>query len=386
MKAIFAVGDVGTATRLLRGHSALMSYAYIGTRWVPAAKLPALCESVADLTIDSGAFTAWRQDTAIDLGAYTDWLVAGAPPFATCVALDVIGDADASVRNWREMLLRALSLAPRLMPVWHECDPPEHLDEYVARSGIVGLGRIAGRRSQPKTFTFYDEAFNRHPDARFHALGNASPTTLEPYPFASFDSTGWQLTPRTRTRRVSRSTTSARRRACGSTSKRQARSGTSRRSSSGCGDVQLDPHPRRPAQPERQGHLGMGRTLPLPARPALRDGRAGRDRQHLVVVGAVERQRLAPPRGRRRRGGGQAGAAAGQGGAEVTLATRRIHWCNPTVAIRAPICGAGPAVAMPATDNPVGVTCRHCRRYIAAVKAALDTHRALVGGPTSRAR
>jgi len=192
MKAIFAVGDVGTATRLLRGHSALMSYAYIGTRWVPAAKLPALCESVADLTIDSGAFTAWRQDTAIDLGAYTDWLVAGAPPFATCVALDVIGDADASVRNWREMLLRALSLAPRLMPVWHECDPPEHLDEYVARSGIVGLGRIAGRRSQPKTFTFYDEAFNRHPDARFHALGNASPTTLEPYPFASFDSTGWQ--------------------------------------------------------------------------------------------------------------------------------------------------------------------------------------------------
>lgn len=192
MKAIFAVGDVQTATRMLAGRSALVSFAYVGTRWVPRALLPKLAAVVADLTIDSGAFTAWRQGKPIDLGRYIDWLLCDAPPFSHAIALDVIGDAEASVRNWRHMLELAPSLAPRLMPVWHEGDPEEHLEEYAARAPIVGLGRIEGRRSEQKTFAFYDEAFNAQPDGRFHALGNASPTTLEPYPFASFDSTGWQ--------------------------------------------------------------------------------------------------------------------------------------------------------------------------------------------------
>jgi len=49
-----------------------------------------------------------------------------------------------------------------------------------------------GKAGVKKTFAFYDEVFNRYPSGKFHALGNANPLTLEPYPFTSFDSTGWQ--------------------------------------------------------------------------------------------------------------------------------------------------------------------------------------------------
>jgi hypothetical protein len=125
------------------------------------------------------------------LGTYLEGLAA-APPFEWAIALDVIGDYEASVRNWCRMRALAPAVASRFVPVWHEGDPLEHLDEYVRCANLVALGRIDARRSEPKTLTFYDEAFNRHPQGTFHALGSANPATLEPYPFASFDSTAWQ--------------------------------------------------------------------------------------------------------------------------------------------------------------------------------------------------
>lgn len=188
MESFFAIGDAATAIRLLAGRRALVSFAYVGTNWVPVAKLAQIAGVTSALMIDSGAFTAWRKGLPLDVGAYIAWLAADAPPFAWAIAGDVIDDAAASLTNWRAMP----RLDGRAVPVFHEGEPVEHLDEYVATSQRCALGRIGGRRSESKTFEFYDLVFNRHPDAKFHALGNASATTLEPYPFASFDSTGWQ--------------------------------------------------------------------------------------------------------------------------------------------------------------------------------------------------
>jgi hypothetical protein len=190
MRAFFAVGDGRTAARMLTGRNVLLSFAYLGTSWLPAKCVSAITSGALSVMVDSGAFTAWKQGKAIDLEDYLRWLEAPAFTFETAIALDVIGDADASVSNWQRMRARAPHV--RLMPVWHEGDPIEHLDEYAARAPIVGLGRIEGRRSEVKTLEFYDAAFNRWPTLAMHALGNANPTTLEPYPFASFDSTGWQ--------------------------------------------------------------------------------------------------------------------------------------------------------------------------------------------------
>lgn len=186
MKAFFAVGDSHTAMKFLAGHRMLISFAYVGTSFLPAKAVPEIAAASSGLMIDSGAFTAWRKGKPIDLNAYVDFLLL-CPDYEAALTLDVIGDADASMANWS--CLHGSFQA--IVPVWHEGDPIEHLDEYVSHSPLVALGRIAGRRSLQKTLEFYDAAFNRHEHA-YHALGNADPNQLEPYPFDSFDSTGWQ--------------------------------------------------------------------------------------------------------------------------------------------------------------------------------------------------
>lgn len=186
MKAYFAVGDSHTAIKFLAGHRMLISFAYVGTSFLPALAVGPIATAASGLMIDSGAFTAWRKGKPIELEAYEAWL-STAPAHDAAIGLDVIGDAGASMVNWQ----RLRKSFPAIVPVWHEGDPIEHLDEYVAGSPLVALGRIEGRRNEQKTLEFYDAAFNRH-EHRYHALGNANPVQLEPYPFDSFDSTGWQ--------------------------------------------------------------------------------------------------------------------------------------------------------------------------------------------------
>lgn len=186
MKSYFAVGDSHTAIKFLAGHRMLISFAYVGSSFLPVLAVGQIAKAASGLMIDSGAFTAWRKGKPIDLEAYEAWL-AKAPPHEAAIGLDVIGDASASMTNWQ----RLRKTYPSIVPVWHEGDPIEHLDEYAARAPLVALGRIEGRRNEMKTLEFYDAAFNRH-EHRYHALGNANPVQLEPYPFDSFDSTGWQ--------------------------------------------------------------------------------------------------------------------------------------------------------------------------------------------------
>jgi len=192
MKAFFAIGDAHTGIKFLSDKRVLFSFAYVGTNWLPNHKLAEVCAGSPEVMIDSGVFTAWKQGKTIELETYVDWLKNTAPAFRWCMALDVITDAKASLAQWRKMISSAPTLASSIVPVWHEGDPLDILDEYVSLSELVALGRIEGRRSEQKTYEFYDAAFNAYPEGRFHALGQANPVHLEPYPFASFDSTGWQ--------------------------------------------------------------------------------------------------------------------------------------------------------------------------------------------------
>lgn len=208
MRAIFAIGDIASARKFLKGRHALMSFAYWGTSWLKGIEKYA--HEFASLVIDSGAFTIWNREQSgktpsgvITLETYADFLKWEAPPHEWALSLDVIGNAQASLDQY--IALVELMKQPRevdgqivlpperkIVPIYHEGDPLEHLDTYVAMSDIVAIGRIEGRRSKLRTFEFYDLVFNRYPNIRAHALGNSSPDTLEPYPFEFFDSTGWQ--------------------------------------------------------------------------------------------------------------------------------------------------------------------------------------------------
>lgn len=192
MEAIFAVGAASVAVRILAGRSALVSFAKIGTNFCPTKSVEKLLKVCPRVVLDSGAFSAWTLGTPIDLSKYIDHVREHGGRFAWCAALDAIGDGPQSVTNWHAMRASLPELASKIVPVFHEGEPLELLDEYTAAGGLVGLGRTEGRLSKPKTFAFYDACFNRAPGAKFHAFGNGSPETLEVYPFASFDCTTWE--------------------------------------------------------------------------------------------------------------------------------------------------------------------------------------------------
>lgn len=187
MIAYFAAGAASVAKRLLAGKRALVSFAMI-PKWIKPGDIDDLSDSCAGLFLDSGAFTAWKQGNPVDLGAYCAFIDQRRQLFASIAALDEIGDHVASIRNWQAMRARGIDA----MPVFHEGEPISVLDEYCAESQSVGLGRTDGRGDKRKSLEFYDLAFNRHPDQKFHAFGCSDPVLLEPYPFASFDSTTWE--------------------------------------------------------------------------------------------------------------------------------------------------------------------------------------------------
>lgn len=194
MRAFFAIGDAATAAKMLAGRNVLYSFAYVGSRWLAQKHLSECLKSACSVRVDSGGFTAWKQGAVIDLSEYMSHLCS-LDSFDLAFQLDAVGDHAKTRALWLDAINDEQwpsHVRDRIAPIYHEGAPMEYLDEYVSRARVVGLGRIEARRSELKTFEFYDSVFNRHPDRLFHALGNASPTTLEPYPFESFDSTGWQ--------------------------------------------------------------------------------------------------------------------------------------------------------------------------------------------------
>lgn len=193
MRAYFAVGHGDTAERLLGGHRTLMSFAYLGTSRVPWSNAKRIVAASPGCFLDSGAFTAWKSGRPIILTDYLAHIVASAGAFERIAALDDIESPTKSLANWRNMLAAlAPDVAARIVPVFHEGEPLDLLDEYVETAYVVGLGRTDGRNSKPKTYAFYDECFNRHPLIRAHAFGCGDPARLEPYPFDSFDCTTWE--------------------------------------------------------------------------------------------------------------------------------------------------------------------------------------------------
>lgn len=224
MIPVFAVGDSATARRLLKGRAVLVSHAYIGS-FVSESDLPVLLGNATESWCDCGEFTRWQRRlsgkceacgarpadggravcgkchaigaSGLTVEGWAQFIIANANRFTWFVALDAIGNAEESLRNWHRLLaLVPHDLHAKVVPVWHEGDPLEHLQEYDPSSRLVGLGRTAGRKAGPAgkkaTLEFYDTAFNEYPNGIYHLLGNCNPDTVELFNARSFDATTWQ--------------------------------------------------------------------------------------------------------------------------------------------------------------------------------------------------
>lgn len=133
--------------------------------------------------LDSGAFSAWTQGKPVSLDGYIEYLLENGDRWDQTVALDVIGDFDATIDNWE--IMKSAGLDPA--PVWGYGAPVEHLDEFVQSGAeLICLGGMA-KRSHSERMHMSQFAMNRHPDQRFHGLGIGD-RRVSQLPWASVDS------------------------------------------------------------------------------------------------------------------------------------------------------------------------------------------------------
>lgn len=138
----------------------------------------------ARLMLDSGAYTAWSCGKSVNLEELIAY--AKARPWDEVVALDVIGDAEASKRNAITMKQAGLDV----MPVYHIGDPIDHLLYYKANFSKVGLSCRFGE-PLAQSLAFIERCFAAAWPYKFHSFGWISEKVLRRFPFHSADASTW---------------------------------------------------------------------------------------------------------------------------------------------------------------------------------------------------
>jgi len=172
----------------------LCSYAYLKAYRKAAADYGRPLSAM----LDSGAFTAWKSGIPVDLDAYINEVKTGGCTTVTgeffqwdqCVALDVIGDSEGSVKNAHYMREQGLNV----IPVFHYGEPWEILHEYCEHFPHVGLSCRFGEPVK-KSIAWVEQCFSREWPHLFHSFGWVDLRILDRVPFDTADAATWQLAP-----------------------------------------------------------------------------------------------------------------------------------------------------------------------------------------------
>ncbi len=138
--------------------------------------------------LDSGAFSAWKSGKKVDIDALIAEVKKGY--WDECVALDVIGDSDGSVRNSLYMLEQGCTV----IPVFHYGESWDVLKEYCRLFPHVGLSCRFGE-PMAKSVAWVEQCFARHWPHLFHSFGWVDARILDRVPFDTADAATWQLAP-----------------------------------------------------------------------------------------------------------------------------------------------------------------------------------------------
>lgn len=139
------------------------------------------------LLIDSGAFSAYTVGKAVDLDDYCRFLDSIRQFPAEAIQLDVIGDPEASLRNYQVMRARGYEVAP----VFTRGSPLELLDEF-ERGRLLLLGGVARGAGNAGYVKWFSEALAARGDPfPTHWLGFTRVPFILRYRPRSVDSSSW---------------------------------------------------------------------------------------------------------------------------------------------------------------------------------------------------
>jgi hypothetical protein len=146
-----------------------------------------------DWVMDSGAFSAENSGKKISLQKYIDCcldLLAKDPTLTEVFALDVIGDAEASLKNCEEMWRQGVPA----IPTFHQKEPEEFLTQMAKDYPKIALGGGALERGDFK-LAWLEQCFARVWPKKIHGFGMSSEAIIFGLPFHSVDATNWEIAP-----------------------------------------------------------------------------------------------------------------------------------------------------------------------------------------------
>jgi hypothetical protein len=138
------------------------------------------------LFVDSGAFSVSQGNATIELKKYIKFIKDNEDKISNYASLDVVGDGETSLHNWKTM--RKNGLFP--IPVFHDGESLDILKEYTDNCSYVGLGAVA-YKSNKSRMIFFDDIFSMFPDRNkvgFHGFGIMDLGMILRYPWKSTDS------------------------------------------------------------------------------------------------------------------------------------------------------------------------------------------------------
>lgn len=137
------------------------------------------------IIVDSGAFTAWNTDRTIDLDSYCRFLdsISCLRPFHA-VQLDVVGDPDASWKNYLKMRERGYDV----MPVFTRGEFLDRLDLMYQHTDYVMFGGLVGGRKNKNYVKWFLE---KNAGRKGHWLGFVNMDFIKCFRPESVDSSSW---------------------------------------------------------------------------------------------------------------------------------------------------------------------------------------------------
>jgi hypothetical protein len=149
------------------------------------------------LFLDSGAFSAFSKGVDININEYISFIKDNEDYLEVYANLDVIGDAEATLKNQRIMEKKGL----KPLPCFHYGDDIKYLKLYMQEHNYIALGGMVPI-STKNLILWLDEIFSYIcddkgiPKVKVHGFGLTSFDLMFRYPWYSIDSTSWVMTGR----------------------------------------------------------------------------------------------------------------------------------------------------------------------------------------------